>query len=103
MRDVDTAQPDEEVNRLRAEVAEWRRRAEVAETVSAERLARAEAAERALEATNATVRRITAGVGEREVSDREVGEEAEPPGDDQTLAPSRTLRARWRRYVESIN
>jgi len=81
---VDTAPCDDELSRLRAEVAEWRRRAEVAE--------------KSLEATNATLRRISA-----EVDATEEQEEVAPAGADQPIAPGRTLRERWRRYVESIN
>ena len=77
--------PQDEIDRLRAELDEWRRRAEVAEAVAAERLARAETAERALRAAGAA--------------------DADLPEDEGAAGQRRagSLRERWRRYTETIN
>ncbi len=101
----------DDIDRLRAELEEWRRRAEVAEAVAAERLARAESAERALRAAEAALMAPTG------TDVRPAGKVPEPPppgdwpppppGDLPPPAgvPSRpaTLRERWRRYTETIN
>lgn len=101
---MDTASPDEELGRLRSELADWRRRAEVAEATSAERLARAEAAERTLEATNAALRRVGSGPVEVLPGPAAGQSDAVPVGDEPPTLPSgRSLRERWRRYVETIN
>jgi multidrug resistance efflux pump len=105
MNAVDTSARDEELDRLRAELAEWRRRAEIAEAVSAERLARAENAETALEAARSAlgVGRPTgsqaaseAAPGTTEPTTGTAGEPVAPP-------PPRSLRERWRSYIESVN
>ncbi|MDQ6727051.1 MAG: hypothetical protein M3066_12920 [Actinomycetota bacterium] len=100
---MDTAQP-EELERLRAEVAEWRRRAEVAEAVAAERLARAESAEKALAATEAARRvsepAIDAAVDPAVVAPCPSG--GEPVAVEPAARP-RSLRERWRRYIDSVN
>lgn len=86
---MNASRPHDDIDRLRAEVAEWRRRAEVAEAVSAERLARAETAERALEAIRTRPSADLAGAPER--------------ADAQAGPPPRSMRERWRRYIESVN
>ena len=103
MNAVDTPGRDEELDRLRAELADWRRRAEIAEAVSVERLARAETAEMALQAARSALQvggpaapvavaaEPTAGTGAQDV-----GEPVPPP-------PPVSLRERWRRYIESVN
>ncbi len=101
MKAVDIPGPNEEIARLRAELAYWRRRAEVAEAVSSERLARAETAEKALEAARAALRTVGATTSTTpRAGAPEPGPEptAEPPA-----SPPRSLRERWRRYVDSIN
>lgn len=101
---MDTASPDEELGRLRSELADWRRRAEVAEAASAERLARAEAAERTLEATNAALRRVSSHSGGVDPAPAAGQDRTVPVGDEPPVLPSgRSLRERWRRYVETIN
>jgi hypothetical protein len=92
-----------ELERLRAEVAEWRRRAEVAEAVAAERLVRAETAEKALDATRA-VRPVPEPAGDATVAPATVGadEPAAAPAADAPVRP-RSLRERWRRYIDSVN
>lgn len=83
--------PPDDIDRLRAEMAEWRRRAEIAEAVAAERLARAETAEKALEAARA-LPKVT-------IDSRPADVQAGTP----PTAPARSMRERWRRYIESIN
>lgn len=70
---METAPPDDELARLRSEVAEWRRRAEDAEAALAS-----------------------------DQLDAQV-EPVEPAGPDARPLQGRSLRARWRRYVDSIN
>lgn len=84
------AERDDEIDRLRDELSEWRRRAEVAEAVAAERLARAETAERAVRAAEAALAKPGA---------------ADPPVAQEAPGPRRpgSLIERWRRYTETIN
>jgi len=105
MKGVDHAQRDEELDRLRSELAEWRRRAEVAEAVSAERLTRAETAEMALQATNAALRTAggTGATGKAVSGTRPPPDRTAPSAPDAPAGRPRTLRERWRRYVDSIN
>ena len=101
MNAVDTPGPTQELDRLRAALAEWRRRAEVAEAVALERLTRAETAERALAAAEAALRAVGGGTPTAPAgggSEPEAEQAAERPA-----PPPRSLRERWRRYVESIN
>ena len=99
LRDDWTMAPPDEIDRLRAEVEEWRRRAEVAEAVAAERLARAETAERALRAAEAALTRS----GRPEAAGGRAGEEKRvDPHPPQERRPA-SLLERWRRYTETIN
>jgi hypothetical protein len=93
--------PDDDLDRLRAELGEWRRRAEVAEAVAAERLARAETAERALRAAEVALSAPRAGgrPGGDEAADPD---DLPPPAAGEPARPA-TLRERWRRYTETIN
>lgn len=99
MRDHwDRMPPQDEIDRLRTELHEWRRRAEVAEAIAVERLARAESAERALRAAEAA---LTKGGDARPgASGTGATRAAETPGEPPRPA---TLRERWRRYTETIN
>ena len=87
----------EEFDRLREELDEWRRRAEVAEAIAAERLARAETAERALRAAEAALSVPTnAGPQTGVIS----------PLPDPPPAPEKrpaSLLERWRRYTDTLN
>lgn len=90
---------DQELETLRAEVAEWRRRAESAEAIAAERLARAETAERALRTAEAALERLhppTVAVSSPPAPATETAGEAKPSGPKSWLD-------RWRRYTDSIN
>lgn len=87
----------DEFDRLREELQEWRRRAEVAEAIAAERLARAETAERALRAAETALSR---------------GAETGPstaltaPLPDPPPVPVKrpaSLLERWRRYTDTLN
>lgn len=93
---------EEELERLRAEVADWRRRAELAEAIAAERLARAESAERALSTAEAALQRTApSGDGPEPPASprpREAAPEADP-----ALPPPRNWLERWRRYTDSIS
>jgi hypothetical protein len=101
--------PEDEIDRLRAELEEWRRRAEVAEAVAAERLARAENAERAVRAAEAAL--ATRPIPPLRPSPDRTGAaptaEGETPGSEPagTAEPKRpaSLLERWRRYTETIN
>ena len=102
--------PEEEIDRLQAELEEWRRRAEVAEAIAAERLARAENAElalRALRAAEAGQARGTTpapppvGAGPAGASEPEI-HGGEPPAPAEPKRPA-SLLERWRRYTETIN
>ncbi|HEX2046918.1 MAG TPA: hypothetical protein VHF27_04080 [Acidimicrobiales bacterium] len=88
--------PDD-LDRLRAELEEWRRRAEVAEAVAAERLARAETAERALKAAEAA---LTARGPTSTTQAGQQSTDAQPPAAERRPA---SLLERWRRYTETIN
>lgn len=105
---MDTPAPDEEPDRLRAELAEWRRRAEVAEAVSAERLTRAETAEAALDVMRAALRRTalpatgTPAAGRPDPAGTGVAEPYEGQAEP-APPPARSLRERWRRYIDSVN
>ncbi len=92
---------EDDVDRLRAELEEWRRRAEVAEAVAAERLARAETAERALRAAEAALTGAPRGGGRPADEDFDLAD-LPPPTTNQPARPA-TLRERWRRYTETIN
>ena len=107
----------DEVDRLRAELDEWRRRAEVAEAVAVERLARAETAERALRAAEvALASRGPSGpqsgvAGPSGPQSGVAGPQAaaqagQPPTGTPPPAAERrpaSLLERWRRYTETIN
>ena len=90
--------PQDEIDRLRTELQEWRRRAEVAEAIAVERLARAESAERALRAAEGAVAKG------RDARPRPSGKDASkaPQAPVEPTRPA-TLRERWRRYTETIN
>jgi len=90
--------PQDEIERLRAELDEWRRRAQVAEAIAIERLARAEAAERALRAAEAALAPLPDDLGSM-TSGPTAGGDAEVPAERRPA----TLRERWRRYTETIN
>lgn len=87
----------EEFDRLRDELAEWRRRAEVAEAIATERLARAETAERALRSAEASLSVPTNdGLPTGVIS----------PLPDPPPAPAKrpaSLIERWRRYTDTLN
>ena len=94
--------PEQDIDRLRAEVEEWRRRAEVAEAVAAERLARAETAERALRAAEAALT-ARSGPTRRPLADGDDVDAGELPAAADPPPRPATLRERWRRYTETIN
>jgi hypothetical protein len=91
--------PQDEIERLRAELDEWRRRAEVAEAIAIERLARAEAAERALRAAEAALAPLPVDVVPMTTGPPAIGDDAQSPAERRPA----TLRERWRRYTETIN
>jgi hypothetical protein len=100
---------EEQLERLRGEVAQWRRRAEVAEAVAAERLARAETAERALQAAEAALRRdvpssraSVASGGPVRPEPTRPSEATEPAEPERAVGP-RSWLDRWRRYTDSIS
>lgn len=101
MNAVDTPRRDTEIDRLRAELSEWRRRAEIAEAVAVERLARAETAEKALEAARSALR-----VGEPAAASPappKPGAGPQDAGEPALPLAGRSLRERWRRYIDSVN
>src|SRR5439155_3845322 len=86
---------EDNVDRLRAELEEWRRRAEVAEAVAAERLARAETAEGALRAAEAALTAARGWAGQLDAG-------LPPPPPPERPRPA-SLLERWRRYTDTIN
>lgn len=90
-----------ELERLRAEVAEWRRRAEVAEAVAAERLARVETAERALATAEASLRRVAPEA--RPATPPSPATTGGAPDTDHAVERPTSWLERWRRYTDSIN
>lgn len=106
---MDTPPTDAEVDRLRAEAADWRRRAEIAEAIAAERLTRAETAEMALDAARSALEAVgdpaTSGIRTaRPTATPAPGPKTGPEAAAAAAPPAgRSLRERWRRYIESVN
>ena len=93
----------DDIDRLRRELDEWRRRAEVAEAVAAERLARAETAERALRAAEATLAENRAPGPHGAAGKAAPGADTPGRGAGEQVPRPASLLERWRRYTETIN
>ncbi len=96
-----TRHHDDDIDSLRAQLAEWRRRAEVAEAIAAERLARVETAEAALATAEAALRSLAATDVAVAPPSSHSAHSAGDAAEEIPVRP-RSLLERWRRYTDSI-